>query len=101
MGAAAIVPEEVLELCELGCTYVQIDAPENAIIGVDEDYRQNLVELTELPADRILDEAADVLNGIVAGVPIAAALLSAVATTAVVGQLRAASTRSPTGCCHA
>jgi hypothetical protein len=75
--------------------------PENAIIGVDEDYRQNLVELTELPADRILDEAADVLNGIVACVPIAAALPSAVATTAVVGQRRTAMTISPTGCCHA
>jgi methionine synthase II (cobalamin-independent) len=101
MGAAAIVREEVLELCELECTYVQIDAPEIAIIGVDEDYWQNLVELTELPAHRILDEAVDVLNGIGVGVPIAAALLSAVATTAVVGQLRAAMTRSPTGRCHA
>jgi 5-methyltetrahydropteroyltriglutamate--homocysteine methyltransferase len=74
LDAARIVREEIDELIELGCTYVQIDAPEIAIIGVDEAYRQNFVDLTQLPADRILDQAADVLNEIVAGVPIAAAL---------------------------
>ena len=74
LDAARIVREELDELIELGCTYVQIDAPEIAIIGVDAAYRQNFVDLTGLPADRILDEAADVLNEIVAQVPIATAL---------------------------
>lgn len=66
LDAASIVREELLELKELGCTYVQIDAPEIAIIGVDEAYREQFVSLTGLPAERILDEAADVLDGMVA-----------------------------------
>lgn len=66
LDAAAIVREELLELRELGCTYVQIDAPELAIIGVDETYRQQFVDVTGLPAERILDEAAEVLDAMVA-----------------------------------
>lgn len=64
--AAAIIREEVRELAALGCTYVQIDAPEIALL-VQRETRE-WYERQGISTDRILTEGLDLLNS-VTGVP--------------------------------
>lgn len=63
-----VLRQEIRELVALGCPYVQIDAPELAVIGTDERYRDRFAELSGLPVERMLAEAADLLNGVVEGI---------------------------------
>jgi 5-methyltetrahydropteroyltriglutamate--homocysteine methyltransferase len=64
--AAAIVRREVQQLAELGCTYVQIDAPEFAKL-VDEEGRSWHASLGA-PPERMLTEGVDLLNSIPHGI---------------------------------
>lgn len=64
--AAAIVRGEVQQLADLGCTYVQIDAPELAKL-VDEEGRSWHASLGA-PPEWMLTEGVDLLNGIVQGI---------------------------------
>jgi 5-methyltetrahydropteroyltriglutamate--homocysteine methyltransferase len=64
--AAAIVRRAVQELAELGCTYVQIDAPEFAKL-VDEEGRSWHASLG-VPPERMLTEGIDLLNSIPTGI---------------------------------
>jgi 5-methyltetrahydropteroyltriglutamate--homocysteine methyltransferase len=60
--AAALVREEIAALAALGCTYVQIDAPELATL-VDSSVRASF-EGRGLAPDRMLTEGVDLLNGL-------------------------------------
>ncbi len=64
--AVDIIRSEVRELAELGCTYIQIDAPEVATL-VDPNTRQHSFEEQGVSPDRLLSEGIDMLNS-VAGV---------------------------------
>jgi 5-methyltetrahydropteroyltriglutamate--homocysteine methyltransferase len=64
--AAAIVRDEVRELAALGCTYIQIDAPEIASLVQQET--RDWYERQGISVDRILTEGLDLLNS-VTGVP--------------------------------
>jgi 5-methyltetrahydropteroyltriglutamate--homocysteine methyltransferase len=59
---AAIIQEEAKALIELGCEYIQIDAPELATL-VDPSQRAHYESLGISP-DRMLTEGMDLLNGI-------------------------------------
>jgi 5-methyltetrahydropteroyltriglutamate--homocysteine methyltransferase len=61
--AAAILQAEIAELASLGCEYIQIDAPELAIL-VDPATRQQVYEARGISAERILFEGVDLLNAI-------------------------------------
>ena len=61
--AVDIIRSEVRELAELGCTYVQIDAPELATL-VDPDTRQRSFEDQGVSPDRLLTEGIDMLNSV-------------------------------------
>ncbi|HTW89036.1 MAG TPA: cobalamin-independent methionine synthase II family protein [Candidatus Binataceae bacterium] len=65
--AAAIMREEVRDLAAIGCTYIQIDAPEIGIL-VDPETRRTAFEAQGISADRALTEGMDLINSIVAGV---------------------------------
>jgi 5-methyltetrahydropteroyltriglutamate--homocysteine methyltransferase len=65
--AVDIIRSEVRELAELGCTYVQIDAPELATL-VDPNTRRCCFEEQGVAPERLLTEGIDMLNS-VAGVP--------------------------------
>jgi 5-methyltetrahydropteroyltriglutamate--homocysteine methyltransferase len=62
-----LIRSEVRELAELGCTYVQIDAPELATL-VDPNTRRCYFEEQGVAPERLLSEGIDMLNS-VAGVP--------------------------------
>jgi 5-methyltetrahydropteroyltriglutamate--homocysteine methyltransferase len=64
--ASAILRREVEHLVELGCTYIQIDAPEFAKL-VDEEGRRWHAALGATP-ERMLAEGIELLNGIPAGI---------------------------------
>ena len=64
--AVDIIRDEVRELRELGCTYVQIDAPELATL-VDPVTRQGAYEDQGISTERMLGEGIEMLNS-VAGV---------------------------------
>ena len=64
--AVEIIRGEVHELTALGCTYIQIDAPELATL-VDPNTRQHCFEKQGVSPDRLLSEGIDMLNS-VAGV---------------------------------
>ena len=66
--AAAIIGAEARALAELGCQYVQIDAPELATL-VDPAQRE-YYEAVGIPPARLLSEGVDLLNEMVAGVGI-------------------------------
>jgi 5-methyltetrahydropteroyltriglutamate--homocysteine methyltransferase len=66
--AIEILRQEIEELVALGCPYVQIDAPELAVIGTDEAYQQRFGELSGLPVDQMLAQGADLLNSVVEGI---------------------------------
>ena len=61
--AAEIVREDIRELAALGCTYIQIDAPELATL-VDAQTRSNAYEANGISTSRMLAEGVDLLNGI-------------------------------------
>jgi 5-methyltetrahydropteroyltriglutamate--homocysteine methyltransferase len=59
--AAEILRQEVHELANLGCEYVQIDAPELATL-VDESHRRNTFAARGIAPERLLTEGIDLLN---------------------------------------
>lgn len=65
--AAEVGRSEVQELVALGCEYIQVDAPELATL-VDPRVR-DWAERLGMPADRMLSEGIDLINGMVTGIP--------------------------------
>jgi 5-methyltetrahydropteroyltriglutamate--homocysteine methyltransferase len=61
--AAGILREEISELAGLGCSYIQIDAPELATL-VDADTRSKVYEANGISTSRMLGEGVDLLNAI-------------------------------------
>jgi 5-methyltetrahydropteroyltriglutamate--homocysteine methyltransferase len=61
--AVDILRGEVRELANLGCTYIQIDAPEIATL-VDPDTRLKVFERHGISTDRMLGEGIDMLNAV-------------------------------------
>jgi 5-methyltetrahydropteroyltriglutamate--homocysteine methyltransferase len=61
--AVDIIRSEVSELAGLGCTYIQIDAPELATL-VDPDTRQHSFEEQGVSPNRLLSEGIDMLNSV-------------------------------------
>src|SRR4029434_423515 len=61
--AVDIARTEVREVAALGCTYVQIDAPELATL-LDPDTRVNAYEAQGISTDRLLGEGIDMLNAV-------------------------------------
>jgi 5-methyltetrahydropteroyltriglutamate--homocysteine methyltransferase len=66
--AAEIIRNEALALVELGCEYLQIDAPELATL-VDPSQR-DFYESVGVPPKRLLTEGIDLLNDMVAGIDV-------------------------------
>ena len=64
--AAAVGRSEIEELVALGCEYIQVDAPELATL-VDPRVR-DWVDAQGMPADRMLTEGIDLINGMVADI---------------------------------
>lgn len=63
---AAILREEARELARLGCTYIQIDAPDlGTLVGPE---NRELREARGMPTERTLTEGVDIVNS-VADVP--------------------------------
>jgi 5-methyltetrahydropteroyltriglutamate--homocysteine methyltransferase len=56
---------EIAELCRLGCTYVQVDAPQYAAL-LDDDLREGYRRRGSDP-DQLLDECIEMDNAIIAG----------------------------------
>ncbi|MQA83835.1 MAG: methionine synthase [Streptosporangiales bacterium] len=63
---AALVADQAHELAELGCTYIQIDAPD--IAGLADPRRSDVHPASGLPIDRLLSEGLDLVNGIPQGI---------------------------------
>lgn len=63
----ALLRQEVDELVRLGCTYIQIDGPAYGSL-VDEHMRQGYRDRGADP-DRLLDEAIEMDNAVIAGYP--------------------------------
>ena len=61
--AVDIIRDEVRELRDLGCTYIQIDAPELATL-VDPDIRKGAYEDQGVSVDRLLGEGIEMLNSV-------------------------------------
>jgi 5-methyltetrahydropteroyltriglutamate--homocysteine methyltransferase len=61
--AVDILRDEVRELANLGCTYIQIDAPEIATL-VDPDTRLKVYERHGISPARMLGEGIDMLNAV-------------------------------------
>lgn len=61
--AVDILHDEVRELASLGCTYIQIDAPELATL-VDPETRLNVYERHGISPERMLGEGIDMLNAV-------------------------------------
>jgi 5-methyltetrahydropteroyltriglutamate--homocysteine methyltransferase len=64
--AAEVGRSEVQELVSLGCSYIQVDAPELATL-VDPRVR-DWAQAQGMPAERMLTEGIDLINDMVAGV---------------------------------
>ena len=64
--AAEVGRSEIEELVALGCEYIQVDAPELATL-VDPRVR-SWAEAQGMPAERMLTEGIDLINGMVAGI---------------------------------
>jgi 5-methyltetrahydropteroyltriglutamate--homocysteine methyltransferase len=64
--AAEVGRSEVRELAALGCEYIQVDAPELATL-VDPRVR-DWAESRGMPAERMLTEGIDLINGMVEGI---------------------------------
>ncbi|HZU12315.1 MAG TPA: cobalamin-independent methionine synthase II family protein [Chloroflexota bacterium] len=63
----ALLRQEIGELVRLGCTYIQVDGPAYGSL-VDERMRQGYRERGADP-DRLLDEAIELDNAVIAGYP--------------------------------
>ena len=61
--AVDILRQEIRELADLGCQYIQIDAPELATL-VDEGQRQHTYEARGVSTERMLGEGVDMLDAI-------------------------------------
>jgi methionine synthase II (cobalamin-independent) len=64
--AAEVGRSEIQELVALGCEYIQVDAPELATL-VDPRIR-DWTESLGMPAERMLTEGIELINGMVAGI---------------------------------
>jgi 5-methyltetrahydropteroyltriglutamate--homocysteine methyltransferase len=64
--AAEVGRSEIEELVRLGCEYIQVDAPELATL-VDPRVRE-WAEAQGMPAERMLTEGIDLINGMVSGI---------------------------------
>jgi 5-methyltetrahydropteroyltriglutamate--homocysteine methyltransferase len=64
--AAAVGRSEIEELVALGCEYIQVDAPKLATL-VDPRVR-DWTKAQGMPADRMLTEGIDLINGMVEGI---------------------------------
>jgi 5-methyltetrahydropteroyltriglutamate--homocysteine methyltransferase len=64
--AAEVGRSEIQELASLGCSYIQVDAPELATL-VDPRVR-DWAQAQGMPAERMLTEGIDLINDMVAGV---------------------------------
>jgi 5-methyltetrahydropteroyltriglutamate--homocysteine methyltransferase len=64
--AAEVARSEIQELVALGCEYIQVDAPELATL-VDPRIR-DWTESLGIPAERLLTEGIDLINGMVQGI---------------------------------
>ena len=64
--AAEVGRSEIQELVSLGCSYIQVDAPELATL-VDPRVR-DWAQAQGMPAERMLTEGIDLINDMVAGV---------------------------------
>ena len=62
-AGAEVIREEIRELARLGCEYVQIDAPELAIL-VDPAARHAVFDANGITASRILAEGVELLNAL-------------------------------------
>jgi 5-methyltetrahydropteroyltriglutamate--homocysteine methyltransferase len=60
---AEVIRSEIAELAWLGCEYVQIDAPELAIL-VDASARRNVFEKNGIDPARVLGEGVEILNSL-------------------------------------
>jgi 5-methyltetrahydropteroyltriglutamate--homocysteine methyltransferase len=63
VDGAEVIREEIRELARLGCEYVQIDAPELAIM-VDPAAQQAVFEANGISPQRVLGEGVEILNGL-------------------------------------
>jgi methionine synthase II (cobalamin-independent) len=61
--AVDLIRQEVREVAALGCTYIQIDAPELATL-VDPTTRQRAYEAQGVSTERMLGEGIDMLNAV-------------------------------------
>ncbi len=61
--AAMILRDEIAELVSLGCEYIQVDAPELAIL-VDSATRSHVYEARGISSERLLLEGVDLLNAL-------------------------------------
>lgn len=64
--AAGLVREQARELADLGCTYIQIDAPD--IAGLADPGRGDVHPASGIPVARLLTEGLDLVNMIPAGI---------------------------------
>jgi 5-methyltetrahydropteroyltriglutamate--homocysteine methyltransferase len=62
--ATDILRQEIRELADLGCQYIQIDAPELATL-VDESQRRGTYEARGVSPERMLGEGIEMLNALV------------------------------------
>ena len=60
---AEVIRAEVRELARLGCQYIQIDAPELAIL-VDPSAQRNVFDKNGIDPARVLGEGVDILNSL-------------------------------------
>jgi 5-methyltetrahydropteroyltriglutamate--homocysteine methyltransferase len=59
-----LMREEAAELASLGCTYIQVDAPDfGQLVG---QAQRDAWERADIPVDRVLSEGADMLNELAA-----------------------------------
>jgi 5-methyltetrahydropteroyltriglutamate--homocysteine methyltransferase len=62
-----ILRQNITELIELGCQYIQIDAPETLIWAVDPTFQRHFEQMTGLSVGKMVNDAADILNSVVDG----------------------------------
>ncbi|MGH8010995.1 MAG: cobalamin-independent methionine synthase II family protein [Candidatus Binataceae bacterium] len=60
---AEVIREEIRELARLGCEYIQIDAPELAIM-VDPSAQRSVFETNGISPERVLGEGLEMLNSL-------------------------------------
>jgi 5-methyltetrahydropteroyltriglutamate--homocysteine methyltransferase len=65
---AEVIRAEIRELARLGCQYIQIDAPELAIL-VDPSAQRDVFDKNGIDPARMLGDGVDILNSLAADVP--------------------------------